>query len=684
MKNYFSGFFLLSLLYLHMNVWAQSEKVNVFLGSSGDHGQLSPAASSPFHQLSIVPQTLPTLHMGYEYLAKEIVGFTHNRFEGVGCKGSGGLILVKPFLGDKDTKIPLQKRGEKASPGSYEIEFKEGIGAKIAVDGNFGIHEYTFPKGKKGLSIDLAHAFNGAFVNNKYEIKDGLILGALRAKTTCNVGIYTIYYAISLNHVVDMAVEGDKLRMHLADNVEKSEFRIAFSAVDIAYARKTLEDHNTIDYARLKQKTVANWDRYLSAIQVEGDPEREKLFYSLFYRTMQSPYKISEADGKYRGTDGEIHQDELPRFHGWAIWDNYKTQLPLLELTFPQYYQAIVSSVSDLYRYGKYDFAGPHEPANSVRTEHAAVVLLDAKGKGYEIHLDEIRDSLIKDTSRFDFSKPDKYLEAAYDMWTMSQLFEGEESDHYFNRAMTYKKVWEKHFKDLKRNDVDRMSARDMYQGTIRQYRWNVPFDVSGLVKLAGGKTAFTQQLDDFFDNHYFNRANEPDMQSPTLYYASAKPWRYQSLVHELALDTVIQYYFNDNSRGIDAHIDRIYKNEPKAFVRTMDDDAGAMSGWFVMTAIGLHQPLVGEPIYYLNVPFFSKVTLANNGKPLVIKVLNFSDRNRYIKSVKLNGKDLGRVWMKHEELAAGGELVIEASNQSTTYGFDSIWISNANIKGGS
>ncbi|GGH08085.1 glycoside hydrolase family 92 protein [Sphingobacterium alkalisoli] len=683
MKNYVSCLVLISFLYLKGHVHAQSENVNVFLGSSGDHGQLSPAASSPFHQLSIVPQTNPTLHMGYEYLAKEVVGFTHNRFEGVGCKGSGGLILVKPFLGDKDTKIPLQKRREKASPGSYEIEFKEGIGAKIAVDGNFGIHEYTFPKGKKGLSIDLAHAFNGAFVNNKYEIKDGLILGALRAKTTCNVGIYTIYYAISLNHVVDMAVEGDKLRMHLANNVEKSEFRIAFSAVDIAYARKTLEDHNTMDYARLKQKSVANWDRYLSAIQVEGDPEREKLFYSLFYRTMQSPYKISEADGKYRGTDGEIHQDELPRFHGWAIWDNYKTQLPLLELAFPQYYQAIVSSISDLYRYGKHDFAGRYEPANSVRTEHAAVVLLDAKGKGYEIHLDEIRDSLIKDTSRFDFSKPDKYLEAAYDMWTMSQLFEGEESDHYFNRAMTYKKVWEKHFKDLKRNDVDRMSARDMYQGTIRQYRWNVPFDVLGLVKLAEGKTAFTEQLDDFFDNHYFNRANEPDMQSPTLYYSSAKPWRYQSLVHELALDTVIQYYFNDNSRGIDAHIDRIYKNEPKAFVRTMDDDAGAMSGWFVMTAIGLHQPLIGEPIYYLNVPFFSKVTLANNGKPLVIKVLNFSDRNRYIKSVKLNGKDLGRVWIKHEELAAGGELVIEASNQSTTYGFDSIWISNANIKEG-
>lgn len=76
--------------------------------------QLSPAASSPFHQMSIAPQTYPTLHMGYEHLAKKVLGFTHNRFEGVGCKGSGGLILVKPFLGYQDDGKPLIKELEQA------------------------------------------------------------------------------------------------------------------------------------------------------------------------------------------------------------------------------------------------------------------------------------------------------------------------------------------------------------------------------------------------------------------------------------------------------------------------------------------------------------------------------------------------------------------------------------------
>lgn len=675
--NRFLGYvFLISSLFVKAG-FAQVEYVNVFLGSSGDHGQLSPAASSPFSQLSILPQTYPTLHTGYEYLAKEVLGFTHNRMEGVGCQGSGGLIMVKPFLGQTDDKIRLRKIEEEAGPGFYEISFHEGISAKFSVDDNFGIHEYHFPQGEKGISIDLQHSLNNAFVDNEYEVENGIILGEVRSKSTCHAGTYTIYYAIQVSEDAKLEQNGNYLTAHLGAGIKKAELRIAFSAVDIRYAKQRLLENKQIDYPTLKERSAKKWNTYLSKIEVNGDDNLKELFYSLMYRTLQSPYLISEKDGSYRGTDGKLHSSEARRYHGWAIWDNYKTQLPLLELAYPTMYQDIVSSISDLYRYGKYDFAGPYEPANTVRTEHAAVVLLDAQNKGYDIHFESIKDSLIRDTARFDFSKPDKYLEAAYDMWVMSKLFSGAESDHYLNRARSYREVWNKEFKDLTKNDVDRMSARNMYQGTIRQYRWNVPFDIQGLVELAGGKDAFTKQIDDFFDNHYFNRANEPDQQSPTMYYASSKPWRYQSLVRELATDTVIQYYFNDNSRGIGAHIDRIYKNEPKAFVRTMDDDAGAMSGWFVLTALGIHQPLIGEPIYYLSVPLFEEIRIDNNGKPLLISVANFSPGNHYIQKVTLNGKDLNRVWLSKEEIAQGGELKLEASSTPTQYGADNIWISS-------
>lgn len=671
--------FVLTMGSLQLSAQQLVDQVNVFLGTSGDHGQLSPGASSPFHQMDIAPQTSPQLHAGYEHYAKKILGFTHNRFEGVGCQGSGGVLLVQPFVGDS-VRV-LEKTNEHAGPGFYEIGLKEGLEARFAVHENIGIHQYTFNKGKKGIKLVLNHAFNGAFVSNKFQVQaDGTLVGEVRAKTTCHVGTYSIYYAIALPK--GSVKQGEQsVEILLPHEAKEVELKIAFSAVDETSALQTLHNYQEENYITLKKRSQQNWEEQLAHIVVEGnDAERQKLFYSLFYRTLQSPYKTSEDNGSFPGTDGKIHSSKGKRYHGWAIWDNYKTQLPLLALAFPDTYQDITSSIADLYRYGKYDFAGPHEPANSVRTEHAAVVLLDAKNKGFKLDVKGIQDSLVKDTIRFDFSKPDKYLEAAYDMWAMAQLIP-KDRKHYMERSKTYSSVWNKEFKDLTKRDVDRMSARNMYQGTIRQYRWNVPYDLIGLTELIGGKAILTAQLDDFFDNYYFNRANEPDIQSPTLYYASNKPWRYQSLVHELALDTVVQYYFNDNSRGIDPFIDRIYKNEPKAFVRTMDDDAGAMSGWFVMTALGIHQPLVGEPVYYLNVPLFPSITLGKGSKALTIQVKNFDEHNRYIQHVRLNGKDINRVWLRHEEIANGGRLEIDAGPEPSSYGADTMWISTIDGK---
>ncbi|TYP96837.1 putative alpha-1,2-mannosidase [Sphingobacterium allocomposti] len=670
MRQLFSFFFAICF---HVGM-AQTIPVNVFLGSSGDHGQLSPAASSPFHQLSILPFTNPGTHTGYEYLAKEIKGFTHNRFEGVGCMGSGGLILVQPFLGEYVADRPLHKVREEASPGFYEVETAEGITVRIATDRDFGRERFDYPKGTKGLFIDLAHAFNGAFVSNTFIREGNRLLGTLRAKTTCHVGIYTIYYAMEIPAAQAWHTVDNKLWVTLPEQETSADLNITFSSVDVADAEAKLESGRSRDFDAIRKLSEEHWRRVLGTVKVKGDKELTGLFYSLLYRVFQSPYLISAADGRFQGTDGEQHRSDERRYHGWAIWDNYKTQLPLLELLLPDMYQGVTSSIVDLYRYGKYDFAGPWEPANSVRTEHAAVVLLDAQRKGYSVPVDEIRDSLVRDTARFDFSKPDKYLEACYDMWALSKLLP-EQASHYRSRAESYKYVWNKEFKDLSRRDVDRMSARDMYQGTVRQYRWSVPFDVVGLRELMGGPSSFTEQIDEFYDGYYFNRANEPDMQSFTLYYASDKPWRYQEWVRRIAQDTTIQYYFNDNSRGIGAHIDRIYKNEPKAFVRTMDDDAGAMSAWWVLSALGLHQPLVGEPVFYLSVPFFDEIVLVNGEKPLTITVSD--PGNRYIKTVRWNGKDLGRVWMTHEELRRGGHLFIETAEKPTEYGLTDIWVSD-------
>ncbi|PTS91937.1 alpha-mannosidase, partial [Pedobacter sp. HMWF019] len=584
-------------------------------------------------------------------LAKEIFGFTHNRFEGVGCQGSGGILLVKPFLGAEDDHKPLLKQAEHAAPGFYEIELKNGIKASFAVNKQTGIHHYTLPAGQKGFSIDLGHTFNNAFVGEEHRIAGTALKGWIEAKTTCHVGNYKVYYNLSFNQPVEWKELGKHQLVAVpANGVQELELRVDISSVSTEYAVKSSKVKLSFEAAKVKSAKA--WDELLSVVEVKGDAQRERLFYSLLYRTIQSPYTISEPDGAYRAVNGSLQKSQQPRYHGWAIWDNYKTQLPLLSILYPERYGDMVGSIANLYPYGKKDFAGRQEPSNTVRSEHAMVVLLDAVKKGYQIDFPAIKDSVLAEAGRLDFTKPDKALEACYDLWALAGLLKSTgdqaQAEHYLDKAITYKKFWLKDFKDLSRNDVDRMGARSLYQGTIRQYRWAVPFDVKGLVELAGGQQAFTDQLDDFFDHDYFNRANEPDLQSQTLYIASNTPWKYQSWVHKLAVDTVIQHYFNDNSRGIGSFIDRIYKNEPKAYIRTMDDDAGAMSGWFVLAGIGLQPACVGAPVYYLNVPLFESITIGKGNKAFRIEVKNFGPDQAFIQRVSLNGKLLDRTWITH------------------------------------
>jgi len=654
--------------------------VNVFLGTSGDHGQLSPAASYPFSMMSIGPQTYPKLHAGYEYEAKRFLGFTHNRFEGVGCQGSGGNILIKPFTGN-NTEAELIKTRQSASPGYYQAAFTNQINAEFSVYQKSGMHRYAFPEGEKGFVIDLSHTLANKFVNETHLLSENSISGWVESKTTCNVGVYRVYYYLQFPNTVTIKKTGAHTLLATLPAKERSaEIRIAFSSVNVQYAKSQLFK-GSFDQMRLL--SVAGWNKRLNRIDVQGDEVRKRTFYSLLYRTLQSPYVISEPDGAYRATNGVEQKSTDTLYNGWAIWDNYRTQLPLLAVAWPEKYKGIVTSIANLFASGKKDFATQTEPTNTVRTEHAIVVLLDAYRKGFKVNFESIADSLIKDVDRLDFSKPDKALESSYDTWAMAEiatiLKRKELSANYRLKASDYQNYWNKDFKDITKPDVDKVQARGLYQGTIWQYRWFAPFDVKGLIALTGGMPAYVKQLDQFFDNDLYNHANEPDLQAPLLYNVTAQPWKSQELMHRFAVDTVVQYYFNDNSRGIDPFVDIVYKNQPKAFIRTMDDDAGAMSAWYVLTACGFSPACAGWPVYYLNVPLFKSVTFKWPGKnTLHISVDNYGEHHKYIQSVTLNGKIIDRNYLTHEELMKGGELVISASPvPNKSWGVQNQWITD-------
>jgi len=681
MKNYIAVLFTLVLVFTSVAQESLTDNVNVFLGTSGDHGQMSPSATTPFNMMNLGPQTNPHQHTGYEYYAKQFDGFTHTRMEGVGCTGSGGNILIKPILNaEVDTK--LIKKAQDAVPGFYHVNFENGIDAKLTVAQNLGMHQYSFPNANSGLYIDLSFALSNRFVAETHEIRRNLISGYIDTKTTCHAGTYRIYYAIKLPEEAQIQKVGE--HQLLVKGLGKAAgVQVGFSSVNEGYAKKRITSD---DFETLKEKASASWNAYLNTIEVAGEKDRLELFYSLLYRTAQSPFLVSEEDGTFRATDGSVQNEDYKVYNGWAIWDNYREQLPFLSLAHPEVYQDITTSIANLYRFGKKNWATEHETSPTVRTEHAMVVLLDAYKKGYDVDFESIKDSLLYEADHLDFGAPDKALESSYDLWAMSEILKatGDKAAGatYLDKALDYKAYWDKDFKDLSKNDVDRMQARGLYQGTIWQYRWFVPWDVNGLQELAGGAETFENQLDQFFEEFNYNHANQPDLQVPGLYNATSQPWKSQKLFREILLDTVVQTYFNDNSKGIDPYVGRIYQNKPKAYLRTMDDDAGTMSSWFVLHSLGLSVANVGSPVYYLTAPIFKEVKLNfASGKTFSISVKNYNKEHFYVKSVTLNGKALNRNWLTHKELTSGGNLIIEtAATPNEDWGIKDKFISKVEL----
>ncbi len=102
--------------------------------------------------------------------------------------------------------------------------------------------------------------------------------------------------------------------------------------------------------------------------------------------------------------------------------------------------------------------------------------------------------------------------------------------------------------------------------------------------------------------------------------------------------------------------LDDMYFAAPEGVIG--NEDVGAMSAWYVMSALGFYQVNAAEPVYTIGRPLFDKATIPVKGGTFTITAENNSDNNMYIKSVSINGKPLDQnLFFDHAEFKAGGEL---------------------------
>ena len=154
------------------------------------------------------PETYPKTHTGYEHKARVFLGFTHGRLEGVGCRGSGGNLLIKPFLGTLPAACELIKKQETASPGYYEVSFKDGIATAFTIKERLAVEHYHFPSGPHGLYFDLAHVLNNGFRDEHHEVGVNELSGWIESCATCHNGAFRFYYDLQFDQPVTFTDSG--------------------------------------------------------------------------------------------------------------------------------------------------------------------------------------------------------------------------------------------------------------------------------------------------------------------------------------------------------------------------------------------------------------------------------------------------------------------------------------------
>jgi predicted alpha-1,2-mannosidase len=450
------------------------------------------------------------------------------------------------------------------------------------------------------------------------------------------------------------------------------------------------------DFNVAKKKAEDAWEKELSKINYSTESKKDlETFYTAYYHTMLANVTFSDLNNQYQGGDGKMHTAKnFKQLSIFSLWDTFRSANPLYTITHPDMVQNLIKSFLSFYdEYGLLPVWVLHgNETNCMTGYHAVPVVTDAILKnigGFDVNkaytamkkssMQDIRGTkayrmygyLPQDSASYSVTVT---LEYAYDDWCIAQvakkLNKMADYNYYINRSMAYKKLFNPAtgFMQGKNSDGKWLPNFDPYnsdhfqrsaiyiEGNAWQHSWFVPHDIQGLINAHGGRQAFTNKLDSLFtensDLHGSNvsldisgligqyaQGNEPSHHIPFMYNYAGQPWKTQYWVREI--------------------MDSLYNNTPLGLCG--NEDCGQMSAWYVFAAVGLYpfNPSSGQ--YVFSSPLMNEATInVGNGKYFTIKAINNGKENKYIQSIKLNGRQYNQIFITHTQLQQGGMLEFE------------------------
>nr|WP_223154634.1 GH92 family glycosyl hydrolase [Aestuariibaculum sediminum] len=484
-------------------------------------------------------------------------------------------------------------------------------------------------------------------------------------------------------------VVGDSIGTYFSYNFEKPEtveVKIGVSYVSIENARENLKaETKGQSFETIYNETYNKWNKLLSRIKVEGGSKDDKtIFYTALYHTLIHPNMLNDVNGEYPEIKtGKIGKTSGSRYTVFSLWDTYRNLHQLMSLVYPEQQIDMVNSMLSMY-----DENGwlPKWELNSTETftmvgDPASIVITDTYLKGItNFDVEKAYEAMIKSADQLEnnplrpglsdyiekgylttdsngpVSTTQEYNIADYAIALMAKaLGKKEDYKRFYNRSLSYKKLFDNDFKLLRPKNADGSwySPFDpdkganfeknvgYIEGNAYQYAFMNPHDIKGYKKLMGGDKVFTNQLQKVFDLNKFDMANEPDIAYPFLFnYVKGEEYRSQKLVKQL--------------------VGKYFKNEPGGLPG--NDDTGTMSAWLVYSMMGIYPVVPGEPIYTITTPMFEKITIELNETYYSNKTLTIErDKNSdgKIKRIELDGRKLNSYFINHADLTDNKHLKI-------------------------
>ncbi len=578
----------------------------------------------------------------------------------------------------------------------------DGVKVELTCTERVALHRYTFPGEEATVRVDLQH---GLRFQNRPLVVDSLIHidSPTQISGTCSTDnwvkrryFFTLVFDQPATQVETLPGKpGDKaprhaLRFRLRDGA-KLQVKVALSSVSIEGAKANMQAEQPgwgFDAARLAARQ--KWNALLRRIEIEADPATRRIFYTALYHLLLHPTNLADVDGSYRGADDRIHKAEGGEYYTTlSLWDTYRAAFPLLTLVAPERVDGIIRSMLAHHKAQGYlpIWTAWGQENHCMIGNHAIPVIAAAYSRGFRgFDANEALEAMVSSSTvphlNSDWALLERYgyypfdlvpiesvsrtLETSYDDHCIAamaaQLGRKDLAQTFVRRALHYRNLHDPETRLMRGRDsqgkwrtpFDPVKATspmnnpgDYTEANAWQYTWTpAHFDVEGMIRLMGGRTAFTGMLDTFFSLHQgtadkflgqeamigqYAHGNEPCHHIIWLYAFSDKPERVGELTRQVCSS--------------------FYKDAPDGLLG--NDDCGQMSAWYIYATLGFYpvDPASGDHV--LGVPLVRRARLQVPGKP-AFEILRIGQGTG---EVLLDGKLRLRTLLPHSALTDGGTL---------------------------